>query len=173
MSTTQIDEKSKTSRFVDRIRDKVGQEFYLSDWLEITQVDVDVFAAVTRDWDYMHNDPKWARETGPWGTTIAHGFYLLSLVSYFHGQAGFPTLATEDEYVVNYGVDRVRFTEPVQIGDRIRARFSLVSIEPKKPGRELVKSRVVFESERCGDRPHMIADTLTLMVYGEAFANAR
>ncbi len=162
-----------SKRFVDRIRDRVGEEFYLSDWFEITQVDVDVFAAVTRDWDYMHNDPKWAAEEGPWGTTIAHGFYLLSLVAHFHGKAGFPTLATEDEYVVNYGLDKVRFTEPVRIGDRIRARFRLLGIEQKKPGRELVRSQVVYETERLGDRPHLIAEALTLCVYGEAFAQAR
>ena len=160
-------------RFVDRIRHQVGQEIFVSDWLEITQVDVDVFAAVTRDWDYMHNDPRWAAEKGPWGTTIAHGYYLLSLVAHFHGQAGFPTLATEDEYLVNYGLDRVRFTEPVRIGDRVRVRFKLLGIEERKPGRELVRTLATMETERCGDRPHMIAEALTLSVHGEAFAHAR
>jgi acyl dehydratase len=160
-------------RFVDRIRDKVGQELFVSDWLEIRQVDVDVFAALTRDWDYMHNDPAWARDKGPWGTTIAHGFYLLSLVSHFHGLAGFPTLATEDEYVLNYGLDRVRFTEPVLVGDRVRMRFRVLGIDQRKPGRELVRTQAIVETERCGDRPHMIAESLTLCVYGEAFASAR
>lgn len=160
-------------RFVDRIRERVGEEIFVSDWLEIRQVDVDVFSAVTRDWDYMHNDPKWAAEQGPWGTTIAHGFFLLSLVSHFHSEAGFPTVATEDEYLVNYGVDKVRFVEPVKIGDRIRARMTLAGLEPRKPGRELARTRVVYESERCGERPHMVAESLTLCVYGEAFAHAR
>ncbi len=160
-------------RFVDSIRDRVGQEIFVSDWLEISQVEVDVFAAVTRDWDYMHNDPKWAAEKGPWGTTIAHGYYLLSLLAHFHGEAGFPTLATDDEYCVNYGLDRVRFTEPVRIGDRVRVRVTLLSIETKKPGRELVRTLATMETERCGDRPHLIAEALTLCVYGEAFSNAR
>jgi acyl dehydratase len=159
--------------FVEEIRDRVGEDFFVSDWLEITQVDVDVFAAVTRDWDYMHNDPKWAAEKGPWGTTIAHGFFLLSLVAHFHGAAGFPTVATDDEYVVNYGLDRVRFIEPVRIGDRIRARFRLLGIDERKPGRDLVRSEVSYQTERCGDRPHMIAESLTLCVHGEAFAHAR
>jgi acyl dehydratase len=160
-------------RFVDRIRERVGEEIYVSDWFEITQVDVDVFAAVTRDWDYMHNDPEWAAEKGPWPTTIAHGFYLLSLVSHFQSDAGFPTVATEDEYLVNYGLDKVRFVEPVRIGDRLRARLSITDVQPRKPGRELVRSQIVFETERCGERPHMIAEALTLSVYGEAFADAR
>ena len=160
-------------RFVDEIRDKVGTEFFVSDPFEVTQVDVDVFAAVTRDWDYMHNDPEWAASTGPWPTTIAHGFYLLSLVSYFQREAGFPTVATEDEYLVNYGVEKVRFTEPVQIGDRLRAHFHLAAIDQRKPGRELIRTRVTYATQRCGDRPHMVAESLTLSVYGEAFASAR
>jgi acyl dehydratase len=160
-------------RFVDQIRDKVGEEFYVSDPFEVTQVDVDVFAAVTRDWDYMHNDPVWAAEKGPWPTTIAHGFYLLSLVSNFQREAGFPTVATEDEYLVNYGVEKVRFTEPVRIGDRLRARFRLAAIDQRKPGRELIRTQITYETDRCGDRPHMVAESLTLSVYGEAFASAR
>jgi acyl dehydratase len=160
-------------RYLDRIRERVGQEIFVSDWLEVRQVDVDVFAAVTRDWDYMHNDPQWATEKGPWGTTIAHGHYLLSLGPYFLGASGMPTRATADEYVVNYGLDKVRFTEPVLIGDRLRARLLLLGIEGRKPGRNLVKIRMTFETERRGDRPHMVADSLLLVVAGPAFTQAR
>lgn len=161
-------------RFVERLRGREGEEFFVSDWLEIRQVDVDVFSANTRDWDYMHNDPAWAAEKGPWGGTIAHGFYLLSLVSHFHGAAGYPTVATDDEYLVNYGAERLRFTEPVRIGDRIRARMKLIALEPRRPGRELIRTGVTYESERVGpQRPHMVVETLTLSVYGEAFSDAR
>src|SRR4051812_2986981 len=149
-------------RFVDELRDKVGEEFFVSEWLDVRQVDVDVFAAVTRDWDYMHNDPEWAASKGPWGGTIAHGFYLLSLVSNFQREAGFPTVATADEYLVNYGVEKVRFTEPVLIGDQLRARFRLAAIDQRKPGRELIRTLVTLETERCGERPHMVAESLTL-----------
>lgn len=159
--------------FADQMRGSAGKEFFVSDWFEIRQVDVDVFAAVTRDWDFMHNDPTWAAEAGPWGTTIAHGFYLLSLVSHFQSQAGFPTVATESEYLVNYGLDKVRFIEPVRIGDEIRARMHLAGVEQRKPGRMLVRTTIVYESRRCGDRPHMVAELLTLDVSGEEFAHAR
>jgi acyl dehydratase len=162
-----------TGTFSDRIRAQVGQEILLSDWFEVTQVDVDVFAAVTRDWDHMHNDPVWAASEGPWGTTIAHGLFLLSLVGKFHGDAGFPVVATEDAYCVNYGFDRVRFTEPVRVGDRLRARLSVLGVDERKPGRDLIRTRVVLETERLGERPHMIADKLTLHVHGEATADAR
>jgi acyl dehydratase len=159
--------------FAATLEGREGREFFVSGWFEVLQVDVDVFAAVTRDWDYMHNDPVWAEQKGPWGGTIAHGFYLLSLVSMFHREAGFPTLASEDEYVVNYGLDRVRFTEPVRVGDRIRARFRLLDVVERSPGRHLVRSAITYESERCGDRPHMVAESLMLCVHGEAFAKTR
>jgi acyl dehydratase len=162
-----------TDTFRDRIRSQVGAEILLSDWFEVTQVDIDVFAAVTRDWDYMHNDPEWAATQGPWGATIAHGLFLLSLVGKFHGEAGFPVVATDDAYCVNYGFDKVRFTEPVRVGDRLRARVSVLGIDEKKPGRELIRTGVVLETERLGDRPHMIAEKLTLYVHGEATAEAR
>ena len=159
--------------FADRLRGSESEEFFVSDWFEVRQVDVDVFAAVTRDWDFMHNDPAWAAEKGPWGATIAHGFYLLSLVSHFQAQAGFPMMATEEEYLVNYGLDKVRFVEPVRVGDEIRARLSLAGLEMRKPGRELVRTTVVYESRRCGERPHMTAELLTLDVSGTEFTHAR
>jgi acyl dehydratase len=153
--------------FADSLRGRVGDTFFVSDPFEILQVDVDVFAAVTRDWDYMHNDPKWAESVGPWPTTIAHGFYLLSLVSHFHGQAGFPVVATDDEHVINYGLNRVRFVEPVRIGDRIRAHFRLVELTERTPGQSLITSELRYESERLRDtRPHMLAETLMLCVSG-------
>ena len=160
-------------RFVDRIRHTVGREFFVSEPFEVTQAKVDAFAEATGDWDYMHNDPEWAATHGPWGGTIAHGYYLVSLMAHFRGQAGFPTVATADEMTVNYGLNKVRFLEPVLVGDRLRARMRIAEMHERKPGRELVTTEVIYQTERRGDRPHMIAETLTLCVYGEAVAHAR
>jgi acyl dehydratase len=155
--------------FTDRLRGRVGETFFVSEPFEIVQVDVDVFAAVTRDWDYMHNDPEWARSVGPWPTTIAHGYYLLSLSSYFHGQAGFPIVATEDEHIINYGLNRVRFIDPVRIGDRIRAHFRLLELTDRTSEQALVNSELRYETDRGGpEGPHMIAETLMLCVSGAA-----
>lgn len=159
-------------RFIEILRERVGEEIFVSDWLEVTQPDLDTFAEVTDDWDYMHNDPAWAAN-GPWGTTIAHGFFLLSLLSRWHREAGFPAVATDDEHLVNYGLDRVRFTEPVRVGDLVRARCRLLGIETRKPGRDLIRTQITCETERLADRPHMIAEALTLYVYGEAVADSR
>lgn len=159
--------------FANLLRGSEGEEFFVSDWFEVKQVEVDVFATVTRDWDFMHNDPAWAAKTGAWGTTIAHGFYLLSLVSHFQAQAGFPMVATENEHLVNYGLDKVRFVEPVHVGDEIRAHLCLVDLERRRPGRELIRTTVAYESRRNGDRPHMVAEVLTLDVSGAEVTHVR
>lgn len=157
---------------LDRLRPQIGTEVHVSGWVEVAQSDIDDFSRITRDWDYMHNDPEWAR-TGPWGGTIAHGYFLLSLASHFMGDMGFPMVQTANERMLNYGLDRVRFINPVLIGDRIRARLTLTGITERREGVNLVNIRAVYESERCGDRPHLIADVLMLLVHGEAVNEVR
>ena len=151
--------------FASSLKDRIGQEIHVSEYYDVRQTDVDVFSAVTRDWDYMHNDPAWAAQASPWGrSTIAHGYYLVSLLVHFHQLAGFPTVARDGEYVVNYGIDRVRFIEAVRIGDRIRAHIELQRLETRAEGHELVGTRTVYRSQRCGTDPHMVADILLLCV---------
>jgi acyl dehydratase len=158
--------------FAEQIKSRIGSELYVSDWFEVTQADTDSFAALTHDWDYMHNDPARAAN-GPWGATIAHGYFLLSLVSYFMSQAGFPMVETPDERMLNYGLDRVRFVEPVLIGDRIRARVHLRDVIERRPGVNLAKLDVKYETERRGSEPHIIAEVLMLVVHGEAVHEPR
>ena len=158
--------------FGEELKTQIGDELAVSDWFDVTQSDVDVFADVTRDWDYMHNDPEWAK-TGPWGATIAHGYFLVSLASHFMGEMGFPMVQTENERMLNYGLDRVRFINPVLSGDRIRAQMTVTEIVERREGVNLVKVRLAYESERCGPKPHLIADVLMLLVHGEAVKEAR
>jgi acyl dehydratase len=150
--------------FADSLRGLVGEEIFTSGPLEVRQNDIDNFADVTHDWDYMHNDPVWAATESPWGSTIAHGYYLVSLLWYFHHAAGFPTVQSNGEYMINYGIDRVRFTEAVRIGDEISARIELRSLATKAAGRDLVGTRTTYYSPRCRAQPHMIADILFLCV---------
>jgi len=155
--------------FAESLKGRIGEEIFVSGPFEVCQTDIDVFAAVTHDWDYMHNDPAWAAEASPWGrSTIAHGYYLVSLLMHFHGLAGFPIVESGDERVINYGIDRVRFTEAVRIGDRISARIELRSMTGKGPGRELVGTRTAYYSERCGADPHMVAGILLMCVAGSS-----
>ena len=158
--------------FLDQLRPLVGKGVLYSGWFDIHQEDIDVFSELTHDWDYMHNDPEWAK-TGPWGATIAHGYFLVSLASHFMGEMGFPMVQTENERMLNYGLDRVRFINPVLSGDRIRAQMTVTEIVERREGVNLVKVRLAYESQRCGPKPHLIADVLMLLVHGEAVKEAR
>jgi acyl dehydratase len=158
--------------FAEHLKTCIGSELHVSDWFEVTQADTDSFAALTHDWDYMHNDPARAAK-GPWGTTIAHGYFLLSLVSYFMSQAGFPMVETPNERMLNYGLDRVRFVEPVLIGDRVRARLYLRDVIERRAGVNLIKLGVKYETERRGAKPHIVAEVLMLVSHGDAVHEPR
>jgi acyl dehydratase len=104
---------------------RIGEEIAVSDWLEVTQERIDTFARATGDDQWIHVDPLRAGAS-PLGTTIAHGFLTLSLVSLLLRTAiRFPPL----NMAINYGVNRVRFIIPVAAGARIRARFSPAAVE--------------------------------------------
>ena len=104
----------------------VGQEVAVSDWITITQEQVNLFAQATGDHQWIHVDV--ARATaGPFGAPIAHGFLTLSLLPRFFAEA---MEVQESAMGVNYGLNKVRFMAPVPVGSRLRARMSLVSSDP-------------------------------------------
>lgn len=108
----------------------VGHTLGTSPWFDITQEDVDDFARITRDYQWIHIDRERAA-AGPFGGTIAHGFYVLSLCAYLTEE----TLETRSQSMgINYGLDRVRFTAPVPIPSRIRAHVELESASERDDG---------------------------------------
>ena len=132
----------------------VGREL-LSSWLEISQERVDEFARATDDPQWIHTDPERAA-TGPFGTTIAHGFLTLSLVVPLFGQA----LPALEGYgmTLNYGLNRVRFTSPVPVGSRIRGRFRIEDVEDVASGKQ---ARVAVTIELDGqEKPACVAEAL-------------
>ncbi len=136
----------------------VGTELGVSDWLLIDQERVTAFADATLDHQFIHVEPEKAAMT-PFGGTIAHGFLTRSLLPYFMGSA---TVAVEGTVMaINYGSDRVRFLQPVNVGSRIRARVSLAAADERSPGQWLVKQTVTMEIEG-EDKPAMVAEMLTL-----------
>ena len=150
-------------KLFDDLKRSVGKEIGVTDWFTISQMEADIFGPLTRDWDAMHNDPEWGRDS-PWGGTIAHGFHLLSLVSHFNRWAGgLPILTNARVYALNYGLDRVRFISPLRIGKRARDHVTLASISEKRPGEFLVRTshEVEIEGEK---KPAMIAEHLGLFV---------
>lgn len=139
----------------------VDKELGVSDWLTIDQSRIDAFAVVTMDWQWIHVDRARATIESPFGNTIAHGYLSLSLLSYFQFAIGvFPDDVTS---ILNYGLDRVRFVQPVISGQNVRARLKLLSVEARPQGRKLVKMENTVEIE--GEpRPALLAETLNLLI---------
>jgi acyl dehydratase len=138
----------------------VGDEIGVSDWYEVTQENVDKFADVTLDHQFIHIDPEKASET-PFGGTIAHGFYTLSLMTHF-AETGCGVTIEGTKMGVNYGCDKLRFIQPVRVGSRIRGRAVLTAAIEKKPGQYLFTSQMTVEIEGS-DKPALIADWLTMV----------
>ena len=146
-----------------QLQDYVGKEVGLTDWIEVDQERINQFADATGDHQYIHLDAERAAQT-PFGTTIAHGFLTLSLLSMLSGMGG--GLKLENTVMgINYGLDKVRFLNPVKSGAKIRARFVLASAEEKKPGNYLLKQNVTVEIDG-EDKPALIAEWLGMTVVG-------
>ena len=144
---------------LEEIRDRIGQEIGVSGWLEITQQRIDEFAESTEDRQFIHIDPEAAAQT-PFGTTIAHGFLSLSMLSRMAAEV--MLIPDSTKMAVNYGLDRVRFIAPVKSGKRIRGRFRLDSVEEKAPGQLLFRHTVTVEIEG-EEKPALTAEWLGLL----------
>jgi len=145
----------KTFETLVELSSLVGQEVAMSEWLTITQEQINLFAQATGDHQWIHVDEERAR-AGPFGGTIAHGLLTLSLIPQF-----FQTAITIREVGmgINYGLNKVRFTAPVPVGSRLRARLKLLSSEPiDNRGRQMVWEVVV---EREGSaKPVCVAESI-------------
>jgi acyl dehydratase len=138
------------------LKDRVGEEVVVSDWLEMTQERINGFAEATGDHQWIHVDPERARRESPFGVPIAHGFLTLSLLSKFLGES---VRFSQSKMGVNYGINRLRFTAPVPVGARIRARLSVKRIEELQSGVQVTWA-VVLEREGS-DKPCLVAEWLT------------
>ena len=111
-----------------QLPEKVGQELAVSDWVEVTQARINLFAEATGDHQFIHVDPEKAAR-GPFGTTVAHGFMSLSMLAGdFLSGGGMPVISGA-KMLLNYGLNRVRFPSPVRVGSRLRSRATLQSVE--------------------------------------------
>jgi len=133
----------------------VGQEVAVSAWVTITQAQVNQFADATGDHQWIHVDPDRAR-AGPFGAPIAHGFLTLSLLPRFF-ESAFDVRGSS--MGVNYGLNRVRFTAPVPVGSRLRARMTLLSAEPIA-GDGLQMTWSVAVEREGSDKPVCVAESL-------------
>jgi acyl dehydratase len=141
---------------IDRLKEWVGKEVALTDWMEVTQAHIDEFADATGDHQWIHVDRERAARESPYGTTVAHGFLTLSLLPHFFMEA---VEIQGARMGINYGLNRVRFTGPVPAGSRVRARFALASAEDIDHGVQAIWNVTV---EREGeDKPVLIVEWIT------------
>ena len=141
---------------IGRLKEWVGREVAVTDWVEVSQQRIDAFAGATGDDQWIHVDRERAAAESPYGTTVAHGFLTLSLLPYLMREA----LDIPDARMgINYGLNRVRFTGPVPAGARVRARFTLSAADKIEGGVQAVWS-VTVECE--GEtKPALVAEWIT------------
>ena len=143
---------------VDELSDAVGQRLGISDWYDITQERVDMFASATGDDQWIHVDPERAT-AGPYHTTIAHGYLTLGII---------PTLTRQVYRVdgvqagINYGTNRVRFPSPVAVDSRVRAAIDLESVTAAAGGTQVI-TNVTIECAGV-ERPACVAQVVSLLV---------
>ena len=143
----------------EKLEDYVGQDIGSSEWFEVDQDRIDMFADATLDHQFIHVDEE--KATPRFGSTIAHGFLSLSLIPHLTSQA---VLAPENlKMVFNYGLDKVRFINPVNVGCKVRTHSKCVSVEDKGDGRYLMKTEVSMEIEGV-EKPAYIAETLSMFI---------
>lgn len=133
----------------------VGEPLGHSDWITVDQARVNAFAEATEDRQWIHVDPERAK-AGPFGRPIAHGFLTLSLIPYFF-ETGFSVRDTR--MVVNYGLNKVRFTAPVPVGSRLRAAFKLLALDDVAGGARQLTVEVSIECEGSA-KPVCVAESL-------------
>jgi acyl dehydratase len=145
---------------IDELRAKVGEELGVSEWHEVTQEAIDAFADATGDHQWIHIDPDRAAQT-PWGSTIAHGLYTLSIGPKFTFDmftiAGFA-------FGLNYGYNKVRFPAPLPVNSRVRMRATLSSVDDVPGGVQLTITQTF---EREGEqKPVCVAEAVSRMYTG-------
>ena len=141
---------------LEELQSLVGQEVATGEWFEVTQDRINLFAEATGDHQWIHLDTERAKTESPYGTTIAHGFLTLSLLSHLIAQTAqikFPV-----KMGINYGLNKVRFVSAVPAGAKIRPRLTLQNLEQVPGGRQLTWA-VTIEREG-GDKPACVAEWL-------------
>ena len=144
----------RTFQTIAELQGLVGQAIGTSEWITVTQERIQQFAEATDDHQWIHLDVERAK-SGPFGTTIAHGFLTLSLLPEMSASA-FEVLGTR--MGVNYGLNKVRFPAPVPSGSRLRGHFKLLRYDPLEGGAQMT---VEVTMEREGsDKPVCVAESL-------------
>jgi len=146
------------------LQSKIGQDVHVSDWITVTQETIDMFANATGDKQWIHVDEQRAKAESPYGATIAHGYLTLSLYPMLRGlvDADKP-LFPDAKNVINYGIDKLRFTNAVKVNSKIRARCTLVAAEEVKNSIQLTEKYTVEIDGQ--ERPACVADCIMRLYF--------
>jgi acyl dehydratase len=138
----------------------IGTETHVGPWLQMNQERIDLFARATGDSQWIHTDPERAGAESPYGRTIAHGFLTLSLIPTLMGTVN---SADGAAMAINYGLNRVRFPSAVLEGSNVRARVTLMGVEPAEDALKVFE-RITVEIEGR-ERPGCVAEVITLLLF--------
>jgi acyl dehydratase len=144
----------------EQLQEFVDKPLEPSAWVRIDQDMINDFADATMDHQFIHVDEEKAAQT-PFGSTIAHGYLTMSLISHFLGECAVRPENTV--MAINYGSDRVRFLQPVRVGSEIRAKPMLLSVTEKAPGQVLTKTGITIEI-KGEEKPALVAEILSLFI---------
>jgi acyl dehydratase len=145
---------------LETLQQQVGSEIHVSDWMEISQDMINDFGKATRDLQWIHVDPERAAAESPYGATIAHGFFTLSLYPHLRGLVdSSKPLYPGAKNIINYGLNKLRYPAAVPAGSRIRAHCELISAQEVKGSAEIIEKYTV---EVEGQERHRSAPTLGL-----------
>jgi acyl dehydratase len=141
---------------IDELRDLIGKPIGPTDWLEVRQEDINTFAEISRDDQWIHVDVERAARESPFGTTVAHGNLTLSLIDGFRGQ-----LIKQEGVAmgINYGWNKVRFPAPVPAGSRVRATAEILSVDDLGDGWVQVATKFTIEREGS-EKPVCVAESV-------------
>jgi acyl dehydratase len=146
---------------LEQMKKLLGTEVYLSDWKEVTQEQINLFADATSDHQWIHVDVEKAK-MGPFGAPIAHGFLTLSHLPFFSYQM--PLKFEGAKMSINYGLNKVRFLNPVIVGSKIRDRIVLSGVEAKENNRLLMTTTHTMEIQGQ-EKPACIAESLAMTFF--------
>ncbi|MES2070826.1 MAG: MaoC family dehydratase [Pseudomonadota bacterium] len=141
---------------LEELKSLIGQEVAVSDWVEVTQERINMFAEATGDLQWIHIDVERSKRESPFGGPIAHGFLTLSLLPMLMANA---IHLTDVKMGVNYGLNKVRFTAPVPAGSRVRAKMKLLNVEDITGGAQM-SWEVTIEREGS-DKPACVAESIS------------
>jgi len=143
---------------LEKIKERIGDEMFVTDWVEIDQDRINKFADCTGDHQWIHVDEEKAK-SGPFGKTIAHGYLTLSLIPMFSGAGG--VVPEGLKMAINYGANKIRFINPIPVDSKVRDRAVLSNVEEKGGGRILMTTTHTIEIEGQ-EKPACVAETLSM-----------